>query len=43
LEFNRGVDMTIVIILIAIEVFIAIVAPILIAIHSTENDYEYFD
>lgn len=32
--------MVIVVILIAIEIFISIVAPILIAIHSTENDYE---
>jgi hypothetical protein len=30
--------MGIVVILIAIEVFVAIVAPILLAIHSTEND-----
>jgi hypothetical protein len=35
--------MVIVIILIAIEVFVAIIAPILITIHSTENDYEDLD
>lgn len=35
--------MVIVVILIAIEVFVAIVAPILIVMHSTENDYEDLD
>lgn len=35
--------MAIVVILIVIEVFVAIVAPILIAIHSPENDYEDLD
>jgi len=35
--------MTIIVILIAIEVFVGIVAPILIAIHSTENDYDNLD
>ena len=35
--------MTIVVILIAIEVFLAIVAPILLAIHTTENDYDNLD
>lgn len=35
--------MAIVVILIAIEAFIAIGVPILIAIHSIENDYEDLD
>lgn len=35
--------MVIVITLIVIEIFIAIVVPILIAIHSTENDCDDLD